>query len=486
MSRPSPSAYLIAVYVAVPAVVLLLAIIVVYIYCTKRHRLNWYQRTLLEEYDRGTLGPLLSEGAKTGLMSGKGGRGMRSSSLKSEWMIYVKKMGSSPSSPTNDASEKFWVPPNVLERKRAQSLVPSLSRQDSDEEISSGVTTPASIPGLREFTFNFPSEKIVQPIMSVDGLPSTPPPAYTSRRRASMHDAIDLTKIDARLYEKKPLVRQTSVSSIQEDNNGNIHFSLEYNKETSILTVHLIQAQDLVPRDCSSTLDPYCRVSLLPDRRGDLQSKIQRKTLNPIFEEPLMFELGANKLPSTTLEILVFDYDQFSQDECIGQLHVSLDTVDFSEKTILWKGLMPPDKPKDHEEIGDIMFSMSYLQSAERLTVAVTKARNLRHPEDGKLSLDPYTKVTLILSNRKTKKRKTSTSRGDCNPEWNEALVFNLPNEYLDTICIDVSVFHENKIGNDELLGRVRLSGDSDGDENIHWQDLVSSKCARARWHHLS
>ncbi|XP_050389642.1 synaptotagmin-5 [Patella vulgata] len=485
MSRSSTSGYLIAVYIVVPAVVILLAVLLLYIYCTKRHRLNWYQKTLLEEYDNGTLGPLLSEGSKAGLMSGKG-RGMRSSSLKTEWMIYVKKMGSSPSSPTNDTSEKFWVPPAVLERKRAQSLVPSLSRQDSDEEISSGVCTPASIPGLREFSFNFPTEKIVTPIMSVDGLPSTPPPAYTSRRRASMHDAIDLTKIDARLYEKKPLVRQTSVTSIQEDNLGNLHFSLEYNKETLILTVRLIQAQDLVPRDCSSTLDPYCKVSLLPDRRGDLQSKIHRKTLNPIFEEDLMFEIGANKLPSTVLEILVYDYDQFSQDECIGQLRVYLDSLDLSEKIILWKGLLPPDKPKDHEDLGDIMFSMSYLQSAERLTVAVTKARNLRHPEDGKLSLDPYTKVTLILPNKKAKKKKTSTSHINCNPEWNEALVFNLPNESLDTICIDIAVFHDNKIGNDELLGRVKLTSESDGDEKAHWQDLVDSKCAMARWHHLS
>lgn len=33
------------------------------------------------------------------------------------------------------------------------------------------------------------------------------------------------------------------------------------------------------------------------------------------------------------------------------------------------------------------MFSMSYLSSAERLTVVVAKARNLRHVEDGKITL---------------------------------------------------------------------------------------------------
>jgi hypothetical protein len=45
--------------------------------------------------------------------------------FKTGWMPVSRKMGSSPSSPTRDVSEKFWVPPAVLERKRAQSLVPN-------------------------------------------------------------------------------------------------------------------------------------------------------------------------------------------------------------------------------------------------------------------------------------------------------------------------------------------------------------------------
>ena len=71
-------------------------------------------------------------------MSGGGGRGRgaRTGSVKSEWLFGGRKMGSSPSSPTAptaDASERFWVPPHLVERKRAQSLVPQLSRNDSDE-----------------------------------------------------------------------------------------------------------------------------------------------------------------------------------------------------------------------------------------------------------------------------------------------------------------------------------------------------------------
>lgn len=38
------------------------------------------------------------------------------------------------SPPDHDMTEKFWVPPEVIERKRAQSLVSSLSHHESDDQ----------------------------------------------------------------------------------------------------------------------------------------------------------------------------------------------------------------------------------------------------------------------------------------------------------------------------------------------------------------
>ena len=147
-----PPAYMIAVFAGVPAVILFLVLVALFVLCSKRYRLNWYERTLLEQDASEQTGPLLAKGpraslfqkgglfggCKGGLMSGGGGRGRgaRTGSVKSEWLFGGRKMGSSPSSPTAptaDASERFWVPPHLVERKRAQSLVPQLSRNDSDE-----------------------------------------------------------------------------------------------------------------------------------------------------------------------------------------------------------------------------------------------------------------------------------------------------------------------------------------------------------------
>ena len=41
-------------------------------------------------------------------------------------------------------------------------------------------------------------------------------------------------------------------------------------------------------------------------------------------------------------------------------------------------------------EQGDLIFSLGYLSSAERLTVVLMKARNLRHLEDGRITIGEY------------------------------------------------------------------------------------------------
>lgn len=303
-----------------------------------------------------------------------------------------------------------------------------------------------------------------------------------------MHDAIDFTKIDARLYEKK-LVRQASVKSIEEENLGSLRFALQHNPETNILTVQLLSANNLVPRDFSGTADPYVKVTLLPDQRSSsAQSRTQRQTVNPTFDEEFIFELKEAHQDRAVLELLVFDYDQFSRDECIGFVRVPLRLLDLGNKLELWKHIQPYQKDKDRDrDIGDLMFSLSYLPSAERLTVGVVKARNLRHPESSKESLDAFVKVCVMWgSTKKTKKKKTETCHGTNCPVWNEALVFNVAKEHLENISLEVSVFSDNTLGNDERLGKVRLASDSYGEEKAHWQDLVREKSASARWHKLT
>lgn len=91
-----------------------------------------------------------------------------------------------------------------------------------------------------------------------------------------------------------------------------------------------------------------------------------------------MFEVSATSLEKCSLEILLYDFDAYSRHHCIGGLRLPLVEVDLSEKVDFWKPLNPISEPDNRIDLGELLVSISYLPSAERLTVVVFKARNLR------------------------------------------------------------------------------------------------------------
>lgn len=143
------------------------------------------------------------------------------------------------------------------------------------------------------------------------------------------------------------LVRQASVTSIEEETQGTVHVSLEHNAETGILTVNLIRAHNIMSRDLNGTANPYCKVTLLPEQRTSAQSRIHRNTLNPEFEEEFIFELSLDQVDASTLEVLFYEYDQFSKDECVGFVRIPLDGLELSRPLDLWRPILPYEKPKD-------------------------------------------------------------------------------------------------------------------------------------------
>lgn len=57
------------------------------------------------------------------------------------------------------------------------------------------------------------------------------------------------------------------------------------------LTVGIMQAADLLSMDSGGTSDPYVRVLLLPDKKKKFDTKVHKKTLNPVFNETFVFKV---------------------------------------------------------------------------------------------------------------------------------------------------------------------------------------------------
>jgi len=57
------------------------------------------------------------------------------------------------------------------------------------------------------------------------------------------------------------------------------------------LSVGVIEATDLPGMDMSGTSDPYVKVYLLPEKKPKFETRVHRKTLNPVFDETFVFKV---------------------------------------------------------------------------------------------------------------------------------------------------------------------------------------------------
>lgn len=105
------------------------------------------------------------------------------------------------------------------------------------------------------------------------------------------------------------------------------------------------------------------------------------------------------------------------------------------------------------------MVCLCFLPKAGRLTITIIKGRNFKAMDiTGKsgrnrvlqktlynlyapLTLaDPYVKVYLIWKGRKIKKKKTTVRYNTLFPVFNEALVFDVPEENIREVCLLVKI----------------------------------------------
>uniref|UniRef100_A0A667XQI7 Synaptotagmin 3 n=1 Tax=Myripristis murdjan TaxID=586833 RepID=A0A667XQI7_9TELE len=271
----------------------------------------------------------------------------------------------------------------------------------------------------------------------------------------------------------------------QGDTCGKISFLLRYAFNTEQLVVKILKALDLPAKDANGFSDPYVKIYLLPDRKKKFQTKVHRKTLNPVFNETFQFGVPLNELHSRKLHFSVYDFDRFSRHDLIGQVVVD-NLLDFSEGTgekPIWRDIVEGTAEK--ADLGELNFSLCYLPTAGRLTATVIKATNLKAMDLTGFS-DPYVKASLMCDGRRLKKRKTSIKKNTLNPTYNEALVFDIPNENIESVSIIIAVMDYDCIGHNEVIGMCRVGSDAEGPGREHWAAMLANpRKPIEHWHQL-
>ncbi|XP_045621092.1 synaptotagmin 1 isoform X3 [Procambarus clarkii] len=286
------------------------------------------------------------------------------------------------------------------------------------------------------------------------------------------------------LTENAEDIAEEGESKKSEEKLGRLNFKLEYDFNSNSLSVTAIQCEELPALDMGGTSDPYVKVYLLPDKKKKFETKVHRKTLNPVFNETFTFkQVPYADIMSKTLVFGIYDFDRFSKHDQIGEVKIPLCQVDLAQTIEEWRDLVSVEG--DGGQLGDICFSLRYVPTAGKLTVVILEAKNLKKMDVGGLS-DPYVKICLIQNGKRLKKKKTSIKKCTLNPYYNESFSFEIPFEQIQKVNLQVTVVDYDRIGTSEPIGRCVLGMNASGTELRHWSDMLASpRRPIAQWHTL-
>lgn len=115
-----------------------------------------------------------------------------------------------------------------------------------------------------------------------------------------------------------------------EHNLGSLSLTVDYNFPKKALVVTIVGARGLPALDEQvGSSDPYVKMTILPEKKHRVKTRVLRKTLDPLFDETFTFYgVAYSSLPDLTLHFLVLSFDRFSRDDVIGESVVPLKGVD--------------------------------------------------------------------------------------------------------------------------------------------------------------
>ncbi|KAM6976513.1 synaptotagmin-6 [Aplochiton taeniatus] len=147
--------------------------------------------------------------------------------------------------------------------------------------------------------------------------------------RFSRHDMIGEVVLD-NLFETSDLSRETNIwrdiqyATTESVDLGEIMFSLCYLPTAGRLTLTVIKCRNLKAMDITGYSDPYVKVSLICDdkRLKKKKTTIKKNTLNPTYNEAIIFDIPPDSMDHVSLHISVMDYDLVGHNEIIGVMRV--------------------------------------------------------------------------------------------------------------------------------------------------------------------
>ncbi|XP_074652955.1 synaptotagmin-6-like [Tubulanus polymorphus] len=143
--------------------------------------------------------------------------------------------------------------------------------------------------------------------------------------RFSRHDLIGIVLVrdllsDTDLSKETDYCQEVICTQQEKVDLGELMVSLCYLPTAGRLTVTILKARNLKAMDITGSSDPYVKVSLMCQGKRIKKRKttVKKNTLNPVYNEALVFDVPAENIEDVSILIKCIDYDRVGYNELMG------------------------------------------------------------------------------------------------------------------------------------------------------------------------
>ncbi|XP_033223348.1 multiple C2 and transmembrane domain-containing protein isoform X1 [Belonocnema kinseyi] len=243
---------------------------------------------------------------------------------------------------------------------------------------------------------------------------------------------------------------------------------------SSVVTIVLVEAKNLLPMDIEGLSDPYVKFRLGTEK---YKSKVANKTLNPVWLEQFDLHLYEDPYLGQDLEVTLWDRDKSHQDDLMGKTIINLATLERETTHRLWRELedgagsifllLTISGTTASETISDLAAHEDNAHERPQLLQRYSIANTLQRPRDvGHLIVKVYRAQGLAAADLGGKsdpfcvlelvnaRLQTQTEYKTLAPNWQKIFTFNVKD--INSV-LEVTVYDEDRDHKVEFLGKLAI-----------------------------
>uniref|UniRef100_A0A3P8SID6 Synaptotagmin XV n=1 Tax=Amphiprion percula TaxID=161767 RepID=A0A3P8SID6_AMPPE len=263
-------------------------------------------------------------------------------------------------------------------------------------------------------------------------------------------------------------------------------FSVEYRYSSEQLLVSLLRLGNLPPRFHGNVT--LVELQLLPDDRRPRQAKARGTGPDPEFNDSFVFQVSGLCVSRSTLSVCVLSVQQDGKRRAVGRVLFPLVGELGQAGRVLWRDL-ETEEDTQCSELGNVLISLSYSSSLQRLSVVILRARGLQLLTDSGVCVQ----VSLQVHARVVKVKVSCVVKAESDPYFNHRMTFKLRPQHLDEACLRFELQQPSNVRSGQkppdplgvlVLGPFMYAR---GPQLQHWMDMFNSTQEPIKlWHRLN